>query len=83
MSAPTFVGMKPVLSFTSHMAPRAGERQKRRRRKVKTPVNPRVRSIDLSGRIAQENRDSQYFVKWVSGAKWPKDFGWIYNVQPT
>jgi len=50
---------------------------------VKTPVNPRVRSIDLSGRIAQENKHSQYSVKWVSGAKWPKDVGWIYHVQPT
>ena len=61
---------KPMLTFTSGLVPRAVDRQRRRRRKpVKTPLIPRVKRVNLTERLSQENSGvSQWSgsVKWVS-----------------
>ena len=57
---------KPMLTFTSDLAPRAVDGQRRRRRK---PVIPKVKRVNLTGRLSQENSGvSQWSgsVKWVS-----------------
>lgn len=60
-----------MLQFTS-LPPQAEERPRRRRRKVKSPENPKVRSVALTGLFVNQpnfNDQNQDF-ELVKGAKW-------------
>ncbi len=67
--------MRPMLSFTN-LPSRVEVRKRRRRRAVKTPTNPRVRSVALSQASRSQQGDgkdagsavgvSELSLKWVS-----------------
>ena len=58
--------MKPMLSFTAHVAPKAVQGRRRRRKPVKTPANPRVRCVQLGGgEREQDGAGLRHGVKWV------------------
>ena len=63
--------MKPMLQFT-RVPPKAGEKPKRRRRKVKSPENPQVHSVALTGLFNQPSReeDSEFELAMRGISKW-------------
>lgn len=65
--SPEFEKMKPMLEFTS-LPPRAEEKPRRRRRKVKSPENPKVRCVMLAGLFNQPN--GRQDADLMNGAKW-------------
>ena len=70
----SFEMMKPMLEFTC-LPPPAGEKPKRRRMKLKSPRNPRVRYVALAGVLNQpirheHNLDNTEFQLAMKGAKW-------------
>lgn len=66
--------MKPMLQFTC-VPPRAGEKPKRRRRKVRSPENPQVRSVALTGLFSRhEGEDDSDFELAMRGVnKWVRE----------
>jgi hypothetical protein len=66
--------MKPMLEFTC-LPPPAQEKPRRRRMKLKSPRNPRVRYVALAGFLNQPIRrenclDNSKFELALKGAKW-------------
>ncbi len=60
--------MMPALEFTS-MPPKAQGRPRRRRRKIISPENPKVRSVALTG-LSNQPLGSEEIELIVKGAKW-------------